>query len=356
MASELELKLCVTHDEFKLELDRHIDVETVTAIYGPSGSGKTTLLRAIAGLLELPAAKIGFKNEVWQQGSAFTPAHRRHLAYVFQEPSLFSHLTVRQNIEYGFKRVVDSQKPITPELAISELRLEELVNRSTQTLSGGEKQRVAIARAICSNPRLLLMDEPLSALDRDSKNEILPMIASLNQQFNMPIIYVSHSLDEVARLADHLVIMEKGKVVASGDIQTMLTQLNLSLAQGGDAESLIDAVVIGHDEEFELTYLESDVGQFSVLRRSLAIGDRVRILIAARDVSIALHRQQGTSILNIFNAEIDQIEEVGNAQVNVKLVANGVPVLARVTSKSVKLLKLSVGDSVFIQAKSVAIL
>ena len=352
----IDLKLSLTHHAFSLDVELNLTSEGVTAIYGPSGSGKTTLLRAIAGLLKTLSGRVKFNGQIWQNGSDFLPTHLRRLAYVFQEPSLFEHLSVQGNIDYAFKRVPEKQRVITPAHAINALGLHGLLSRDPHTLSGGEKQRVAIARAICSNPQLLLMDEPLSALDRNSKYEILPMIISLHQNFKIPIIYVSHALDEVARLADHLVLMEHGRVLASGDIQTMLTKLDLSLAQDPSAESLINAVVSGHDDEFELTYLDSALGRFSVLRKTLAIGENVRVLIAARDVSITLERQTDTSILNIFRAQIDQIEDAGAAQVNVRLTSNEVPVLARLTKKSAALMKLKIGDSVYLQAKSVAIL
>jgi len=352
----LELQLSLGYQEFHLDLDLCLPIAGVTAVYGPSASGKTTLLRAIAGLEKSPYGTIKFNQQVWQTETEFLPTHRRGLAYVFQEPSLFEHLSVRANIEYAFKRVPDAQKVISPKHVINELGLSNLLERAPQTLSGGEKQRVAIARAVCSNPKLLLMDEPLSALDQASKSQILPMIVSLHQKFAIPIIYVSHAIDEVARLADHLVLLERGRVVASGDIQSMLTKLDLPLAKRADAESLIEAVVAEHDDEFNLTYLESPLGRFSVLKRSLAIGQNVRILIAARDVSLTLEQQSGTSILNIFEAEVDQINQDQASQVTVRLISNNVPVLARITKKSAVLMNLKIGDLIYLQAKSVAIL
>ena len=352
----LELKFAHKIGDFTLEVEQSLSSNAVTAIYGASGSGKTTLLRVIAGLLKPLKGELMFNGHCWQSNNDFLPAHKRQLAYVFQEPSLFEHLSVRGNIDYAFKRSRCSKKLITPEHAIEQLELNRLLDRSIQTLSGGEKQRVAIARAICSNPRLLLMDEPLSALDRESKSQILPMIVSLHERFNLPIVYVSHALDEVSRLADDLLLMEHGRVIASGDIKTMLTQLDLSMAQSADAESLINATVVMHDDEFGLTYLDSPLGQFSVLKRSIAIGDNVRILVAARDVSITLNRQVDTSILNIFPAVIDQIEDADKAQVTIRLISSGVRILSRLTKKSVAVMRLKVGSEVYVQTKSVAIL
>ncbi len=352
----LDLKLAISHHDFELRVEHTLPTQGVTAIYGPSGSGKTTLLRTIAGLLKSQHGRVIFNHQVWQDGAYCLPTHLREIALVFQEPSLFDHLSVQENIDYAYKRVPVAQRLITPQHAIRDLGLNSFLNRDPRTLSGGEKQRVAIARAICSNPKLLLMDEPLSALDRESKREILPMIASLHHNFAIPTLYVSHALDEVARLADHLMLIEQGRVLASGDIQSMLTKLDLSLAQDRQAESLVEAVVAEHDDEFGLSYLDSPIGRFSVLKRSEPLGETVRILIAARDVSITLAQQSDTSILNIFDAVIDQINAAGKSQVTIRLVSNNVPILARLTKKSAAVMNLKVGDSVYLQAKSVAIL
>lgn len=358
MTLDIKLTSCVRG--FNLDIDLSLSTSKVTAIFGPSGSGKTSLLRTIAGLDNQRSASISFNGESWQaprEGKGdFLPSYKRKLAYVFQEPSLFEHLSVMENIEYGAKRSDADQDGISPEQAVVSLELEKLVERDVNTLSGGERQRVAIARALCSKPRVLLMDEPLSALDDASKKEILRMLMTLRHQLNIPIIYVSHSINEVARLADDLVLLETGTVVASGDVQSMLTQLDLSLAHGTDAESIVDAVVAEHDDEYGLTYLESKIGRFSVLRRELELGESVRLMVSAKDVSVTLDRQCNTSILNIFPAVITEIKEAGPSQVTLKLDANDVTVLARLTKKSVSLMKLETGTSVYLQAKSVALL
>jgi len=356
----LDIKLHSSDGDFNLDVDVSLSDTQVTAIFGPSGSGKTSVLRAIAGLGSQRDAVVSFRGETWQANEngrkVFVPTYKRGLAYVFQEPSLFEHLSVIENIKYGAKRVNDGQDGISPEQAIVSLELTKLVRRNVTTLSGGEKQRVAIARALCSKPRLLLMDEPLSALDQASKQEILKMLVTLRQQLNIPIVYVSHSIDEVARLADDLVLLDSGSVVAEGPVQSILTQLDLTLAHGADAESIIEASVAEHDDEFGLTYLDSKVGRFSVLRRSLDIGESVRLMVSAKDVSVTLERQHDTSILNIFPATITDIKEAGVSQVTLKLESNGVPVLARLTKKSASLMYLKKGFRVYLQAKSVALL
>ncbi len=352
----LDLKCRVGREAFSLDASLSLPPKGVSALYGPSGCGKTSLLRAIAGLDKATHGQISFNNSVWQSDDVFVPTHQRELAMVFQEARLFAHLNVVENLNYAFKRVPVEQRRIELDQAIKLLSLSNLLKRRVDGLSGGEQQRVAIARALCASPKLLLMDEPLSALDRNAKREILPYIEGMVAELNLPIVYVSHSLDEVARLADTLVLMEPEGIVAAGDAPSMLTQLDLSLAKDFDAESIVDAQVTAHDDTYQLTYLDSAVGQFSVARKSLAIGTQVRLRVLAKDVSLTLKSQTDTSILNIFPATIREISETDGAQATIKLHSNGVPVLAKVTRKSVDALGLKVGLDVFIQAKSVALL
>ena len=339
-----------------LDAELSVPGEGITALFGPSGCGKTTLLRAIAGLEHHRGGFLQVGDMTWQEGKCFVPPHQRPLGYVFQEASLFDHLTVRGNLEYGVKRVPKAERKVSMEQAIELPGIGHLLERRPNTLSGGERQRVAIARALAVSPRLLLMDEPLAALDLNRKREILPYIESLHNELDIPVIYVSHSPDEVARLADHLVLLETGRVVATGAIQDMLTRLDLPLAHGSDAEALIEATVAGHDDEYELTYLDFAGGLFTVTRKDLTVGSKVRLRIAARDVSLTLEHQSGTSILNIFPATIDEIIPEGKAQMTVRLGAGGVPMLARVTRKSASVLDLKPGKMVYAQAKSVALL
>ncbi|MDP2805984.1 MAG: molybdenum ABC transporter ATP-binding protein, partial [Gallionellaceae bacterium] len=210
---------------FKMQLDRFaLDASFaapavgVTALFGPSGSGKTTLLRCIAGL-ERVAGTLHVNGEIWQDEKTFLPIHKRPLGYVFQEASLFPHLSVRANLEYGYKRIAPDERKVHLEQVVEWLGLSHLIDRNNPTqLSGGERQRVAIARALLTSPRILLMDEPLSALDATSKQDILPYLERLHRELNIPVLYVSHALDEVTRLADHLVLLEKGRVIASGEL------------------------------------------------------------------------------------------------------------------------------------------
>lgn len=341
---------------FALDVDLQIPDKGVTAIFGPSGCGKTTLLRAIAGLDRYRDGFLKMAGMLWQQPGNFVPVHKRAIGYVFQEASLFSHLDVQQNLHYALKRASTSRTGISLQQAIEMLSIGGLLKRKADTLSGGERQRVAIARALAVNPCLLLMDEPLASLDQASKREVLPFLDSLHTQLDIPVLYVSHSADEVARLADYLVLLEAGRLVASGAIDSMLTSLDFSLAHGDDAESLITATVVAHDDEYALTYLDFSGGRFTVARIDVAVGRSVRLRVAARDVSLTLEQQQGTSILNIFPATVESLAAQGDTQMIVRLRVGEVPLLARITRKSAALLDLQTGRKIYVQVKSVAML
>ena len=352
----IEARFQIDRGDFRLDVDLDIPGQGITALLGPSGCGKTTLLRAIAGLECCREGFLKVGDRVWQSARQFVPTHRRSLGYVFQEANLFAHLSVRGNLEYGLKRVPAAERKVSLSKVIELLGISHLLERGTDQLSGGERQRVAIARALAVSPGILLMDEPLSALDLARKQEIMPYLESLHGELDIPVLYVSHSADEVARLADHLVLLDSGRVKATGPIGRMLTRLDLPMAHGGDAEALVEAVVAGHDEDYELTYLDFPGGRFAVAHKALPNGRSVRLRIAARDVSLTMERQSGTSILNIFPVTIDEINPTGGAQVTVRLLAGGVPLLSRVTRKSAALLGLEPGKKVYAQVKSVALL
>ncbi len=355
----IEARFNVKRGAFELKADLSVPALGVTAVFGASGSGKTTLLRAVAGLEANPGGYLRVGEAVWQDGQHFIPVHQRALGYVFQESSLFTHLSVRGNLEFGLKRAqrANGQRSAPGFSAMVELLgIDRLLARSVAQLSGGERQRVAIARALLRNPRLLLMDEPLTGLDSQARSEILPFIEQVHAELSIPVFYVSHASDEVARLADHLVLLDKGRIIATGPIEEMLTRLDLPLAHGAQAEALVEAVVAGHDDEFELTLLDFPAGQFAVPRKRLEVGASVRLRILARDVSLTLERQAATSILNIFPATIEAISQESASQNLIRLNANGVSVLSQVTRKSTMALELVPGKRVFVQAKSIALL
>ncbi len=351
----IEARFHIQRGGFHLAAEFSVPRQGVTALFGPSGCGKTSVLRAIAGL-DHHAGYLKIADVIWQDELHFMAPHRRPVGYVFQEASLFPHLNVRRNLEYGIRRIPSSERRISLEQAIELLAISKLLNRKPDTLSGGERQRVAIARALAVSPQLLLMDEPLAALDAESKREILPYLESLLHDLNLPVIYVSHSADEVARLADHMVLMGVNGITATGNISELLTRLDLPLAHGSDAEALIEATVSGHDQEYNLTYLDFAGGRFTVTHRNIPIGSRARLRVAARDVSLTLEHQTGTSILNIFPATVDELVAEDIAQVTVRMLIAGVPLLARVTRKSATMLNLQPGKRVYAQAKSVALL
>ena len=351
----IEARFRIERGGFLLDVDVTVPARGVTALFGPSGCGKTTLLRAMAGLERDPLGYCRVGDELWQDGSRFLPTHRRPLGFVFQEASLFPHLSVRSNLEYGFKRLPEKGRRVTLAEAVELLGVERLLERRTHGLSGGERQRIAIARALVTSPRLLLMDEPLAALDRVSKREILPYLERLHDELAMPVFYVSHAPDEVARLADHLVLLDAGRIRAAGPIGELLTRLDLAREQGAEAEAVIEAKVAGHDGTYHLSYLDFTGGRFLVVRNRLPIGHRARLRVLARDVSLTLKAQTGTSILNIFPATVDDLVEDGPAQVLVRLRLANTPLLARITRKSASTLELVPGKQVYAQVKAVAL-
>jgi molybdate transport system ATP-binding protein len=344
-------------ESFALDANFAAPAVGVTALFGPSGSGKTTLLRCIAGL-ERAAGSLHVNGETWQDGAKFLPVHKRPLGYVFQETSLFPHLSVRANLEYGLKRVAPAERKVHLDQVTEWLGLERLIARGDPArLSGGERQRIAIGRALLTSPRILLMDEPLSALDTGSKQDILPYLERLHRELNIPVLYVSHALDEVARLADHLVLLEQGRVIASGAMQETLARLDLPTAHLDDAGAVIEAAVAEHDEKYHLTRLEFPGGQLWVGSADQPFGSVVRARVLARDVSIATQQPHGTSINNVLKARIDEIRDEGPDKVIVRMtVGDADMLLSRITRRSRDHLGLAAGMAVYAQVKTVALM
>ena len=368
----ITVRLKINFSAFALDVDLALHGTGVTALFGPSGSGKTTCLRTIAGLEHAVALRsaarrnlIIVNGETWQDDAQgiFVATHLRALGYVFQEASLFSHLTVAQNIAFGQKRAARAARAQQKaslaqavEQAVELLGIGHLLERQPHTLSGGERQRVAIARALATRPRLLLMDEPLAALDAKRKAEVLPYLEKLHNELSIPILYVSHAMDEVARLADHLVLLEEGKVVASGPTADVMTRLDLPLAHGDAAGAVISANVVSHDPGYHLTRVRFAGGDFTVPQQAAGVGQTLRIRVQARDVSLTLARQTDTSIQNILPVTVTALLGDSPGQVMVQLDAGGSALLARVTARSVDALALEVGTQLFAQVKGVAIL
>jgi len=360
MTDGIVARFSIDYVDFSLGVDLRLPGVGVTALFGPSGSGKTTCLRAIAGLERPRDGYLSVNGEVWQDDAKklFVPTHRRPLGYVFQEPSLFPHLSVRGNLEYGLKRAGGATEGDGLERTAEILGIATLLDRGPEKLSGGERQRVAIARALLTRPRLLLLDEPLASLDLRRRHEILPYLERLHEELEVPSIYVSHMPDEVARLADHLVLLDKGSVIASGPLQETLARLDLPAAFTDDAGVFIEAKIAGHDQADELTRLDFAGGTIYVpRRRPPTAAGRVRCRIEARDVSLTLQKQGGTSILNIIPATvIDMAPTEHAAQVLVRLDAGGTPLLARITQRSWNTLGLAPGSRVWAQVKTVVLI
>lgn len=339
-----------------LDVDLKLPDQGVTALFGPSGCGKTTLLRAIAGLERTRSGYLRIGDSVWQDEHHFLPPHKRPVGFVFQEASLFGHLDVQGNLDYGLKRSDGKQKKISFSYLVELLGIDGLLKRRPHELSGGERQRVAIARALTVGPEILLMDEPLSALDLGLKREILPYLETLISELHIPVVYVSHETGEVARLADHLVFLEKGQEKASGSVVDVFNRLDLPLALSDRAASLVEATVAGFESDYGLTVLGFPGGKFTVSCKPMPLGKKLRLRVFARDVSLTLEKQTGTSVQNILQAEIVEMTPLDQGQVMVRLAVGDVFLLARITRKSAVVLALQKGQTVFAQVKSVALL
>jgi molybdate transport system ATP-binding protein len=344
-------------DAFRMEIEFESPPRGVIAIFGPSGSGKTTCLRLLAGL-ERGQGRVRVLGEDWQDDARglFVPVHRRSLGVVFQDHALLSHLSVLENLEYGRRRSRAPER-IERELVVDLLGIEPMLSRRPAQLSGGERQRVAMGQALLRQPRVLLMDEPLAALDTARKAEILPYIERLRDELSIPIVYVSHAIDEVARLADHLVLLEAGRVLASGPLHATLARLDLPTALADDTGVVIDAVVAAHDPPNHLTQLSFAGGALWVAGLDRPAGAKVRARALARDVSLALELPGPSSILNVLAARVTEVRDSGPDRVIVRLsLGDGsAALLARVTRRSMTVLGLRAGLTVYAQIKSVAL-
>jgi molybdate transport system ATP-binding protein len=351
---------------FPLDVAFSAPARGVTALFGPSGCGKTTVLRCMAGLNRL-AGRLKVGGEIWQDDTTgtFRKTHQRHIGYVFQEASLFAHLSVRANLLYGANRAAsgsDGPEPIGFDDTVSLLGIGHLLDRAPGALSGGERQRVAVGRALLSRPRLLLMDEPLAALDQQTKEEILPYLEALHQSLSIPVIYVSHDIREVERLADTLVLMEQGRVRAIGPLAELEADPTLPLLRAPEAAVTLEGRVSAIDERYALTSLALDGGTLLVPGRRGQLGRRWRLRISASDVSLVRKPVEETTALNCLPVRIVSVAppDGDDAQVNLVVAlgenGSGARIVVRVTRKSRETLGLEPGLSLFAQIKSVALL
>jgi len=346
---------------FSLDAAFAVPASGVTALFGPSGCGKTTVLRCMAGLLRLKDGHCAVDGDVWQDGGSFRPAHKRPVGYVFQEASLFPHLSVTGNLLYATRgrKPAKPADPVGFDEVVSLLGLGRFLDRSPRHLSGGERQRVAIGRALLSQPKLLLMDEPLSALDRLSKDEILPYLERLHLALSIPVLYVSHDLAEVERLADTLVLMETGRVRAAGPIAALLADPDLPLLHMPQPAAVVDGSVLFHDPTYGLSTVDIPGGQLLVSGDLGSAGGRCRLRIPARDVSLGRELPLDTSILNALPAKILGAEPAADKQMTVRLAlgedGSGAPILSRISKLSWDRLQLKPGETVIARIKAVAL-
>jgi molybdate transport system ATP-binding protein len=348
------IRLTLPRADFTLDVDLELAHGGITGIFGPSGAGKTSVLRCVAGLDRAQRGVVRIAGEIWQDEGIFMPAFKRAVGYVFQEASLFDHLDVRGNVEYGRKRAGGNIAML--DAAIDLLGIAHLLDRRPASLSGGERQRVAIARAVASAPKLMLLDEPLAALDAARRHEILPWLEKLAGELKLPMLYVTHSIDEVARLASTVVLLDQGQVKAHGPTREVLGRTDASAMLGDEAGALLEGRIAERDERWQLARIAFEGGHLWLRDSGLAANGTVRLRVLARDVSIATHEPQGSSIQNILVATIAEIEpDVHPSQVMVRLRCGDSMLLARVTARAAHALALAPGQRVWAQVKSVAL-
>ena len=347
--------LTLDRASFRLDVQLDLPGQGITALFGPSGCGKTTILRSIAGLETGSRGNVSVNGLIWQDDQQWVPPHQREIGYVFQEASLFPHLSVRGNLGYGRQRAGGARQSDLDPL-IDLLGIAPLLDRRPSSLSGGERQRVAIARALAVNPRLLLMDEPLAALDMRRKQEILPYLERLQRELKIPVLYVTHAPDEVTRLAQHLVVLENGRVLASGSLVEMSSRIDLPIRLGDDLGAVIETTVEEIDQRWNLARLRFDGGSLWTRDHGLKQGAAVRVRVLARDVSIACERPAPSTIQNVLPAHIVGLaSDEAEGQALVRLQIGQAVLIARVTRRAVADLGLHAEQAVWVQVKSVAL-
>ncbi|GMW03705.1 MAG: ABC transporter ATPase [Candidatus Hydrogenedentota bacterium] len=352
--STIQIRIKHAQGSFVLDTAFEVPAQGVTSLFGPSGSGKTTLLRCITGLVRPDSAHISVNGDLWHDNRICLPPHRRPVGYVFQEPSLFPHLSVIGNLQYGWKRVPAADRVIPCEQAVAWLGLEPLLNRMPAGLSGGERQRVAIARAILTSPKLLLMDEPLSALDESSRREILPYLMRILRELKIPCLYVSHTLNEVLQIARTMVCIREGRIVAIGSPHKVAHEV----AAGSMDPALRDSVILRarvaeHDDNYRLSRLDTGIGSFWTKAVDLPVGAEANLWVDPHDVSIALSHEPNSSLINQLLLTIEAIEPDDHGQVLIRLSAGGEETLnALITRRSLDHLILKTRQQVYARVKA----
>ncbi|HEY4038552.1 MAG TPA: molybdenum ABC transporter ATP-binding protein [Burkholderiaceae bacterium] len=353
----IEARFALRYPGFDLDVDLRLPGGGVSALFGPSGSGKTSCLRCFAGLERGAQGRVAVAEEVWQDTATgrFVPPHRRPFGFVFQDARLFPHLTVGGNLRYAMRRAA-GRDPVRFDEVVQLLDIGGLLERHTDRLSGGERQRCAIARALLTRPRLLLLDEPLAALDEARKADLLPYLERLRDALSIPMIYVSHSMREVTRLADHLVLLERGRVQASGPVTEITARADLPFSEGDEAGVVLLARCSEQDAEYALTCVRFDGGILWLPRVQCEVGDLLRVRVAATDVSVVLEPPRATSILNVLPATVLERRDDPRGTSLVQLDLGSQRLLARLTRRSATLLGLEPGRPVYAQIKGAAVL
>jgi molybdate transport system ATP-binding protein len=351
--STLSLNVALDRPGFGMQVDHDLALTGITALFGPSGAGKTTLLRIIAGLEHDARGRVTFDGEPWQTDAARVPPHRRGIGYVFQDGRLFPHLDVEENLRFALSRRT-RRRSIDFDAAVQALGLGDLLARRTPSLSGGEQQRVAIARALLTSPRLMLMDEPLSSLDVARKKEIVPHIEKLPELFGVPVLYVTHNVDEVARLANDVVVLTDGRIAAQGSVAEIFARSDLGSFTGGlEASVVLRAKVTAY--EGGIATLLVGAQPLRVPMAAARAGAIRPVRIRASDVAIATVRPEKLSIRNVLIARILAIETGANLNVELLLDVDGEHLRARITRDAHDELELATGQEVFALVKSVAL-
>jgi molybdate transport system ATP-binding protein len=352
------IQLSLRRAQFSLQLDVQLPDQGITVILGSSGAGKTSLLRCVAGLDRADQARIEMGGVLWQddQQGVFVPTWQRALGYVFQEASLLPHLTVKQNLTYGLKRIGSRTPMHSLEQAIELLGIGHLLERSPAGLSGGERQRVALARALASQPRILLLDEPMASLDAARRQEILPWLEKMRDELHLPMLYVTHAANEAARLGAHMLVLEHGRVQAQGTVSEVFANIDQALGAGEDMGALLQGTLVERHADWHLCRIAFDGGELWLRDSGLAVGQSVRMRLLARDVSVATVAPQHTSIQNLLSAVIEAVADDDHpSQVLVRLRVGPSAVLSRITQRAWAQLGLQVGQQVFLQVKTVAL-
>ena len=353
----LSVNITKAFGSFRLETQFEVEEGSITAIFGKSGAGKTSTINAIAGLTrpDVGVIQIGNTTLFDQNLRINLPIYKRQIGYVFQDDRLFPHMTVQNNLIYGTPKNRDVANSLNLTDITGLLELAPLLERRPRTLSGGENQRVAIGRALLSNPKLLLMDEPLASIDVQHPFEILPFIQRVREKTGITIIYVTHALEEVIFIADQIILLSEGQVTAQGTVEEIMSRLDLHpMTSRFDAGAVISAIYSGYDREFDLGELSFDGGTLRIAGLNAEIGIHLRAHIRARDVSLMLDKPKDTSVLNVFKGELIEIRHEDGPQLDL-LINIGTPLIARITRKSLNDLNLDIGSKVYAMIKAVAI-